>query len=261
MRLPWLPKALAAGYAFHSKYRSVKQQLLLRRIKVKATGRIFLMRPSFVLPYMVARTAALEKPLRLRQYGVPFEELAYQFDRDAKFYYRAWVALGRVSLVGTTVKDGANLPQHLIADEKHTRLHGQKVYIPTTVGSGCILGTHVVTDASSDTLEKGYGEFVTEARALKPDYQPATVCTDGWKGTREAWTRLFKTITLILCFLHSVLKIQARGRGALRQQLKDKAWHAYEATTKRQFAQRLRRWREWAQVHLRACESKSWFDS
>jgi hypothetical protein len=244
------PEAIGSGYSFHSKYFSVKQQLLLRRIKVKATGRVFLIRPSLVLPYMVARTEAMDKPLRLRQYGVPFEELAYQYDRDAKFYYRAWVSLGRVAVVGTTVKDGDNLPQHVIADEKHTRLNGHKVYIPTTVGSGCILGAQVVTDASSDTLEKGYGEFATEARALQPDYQPATVCTDGWQGTREAWRRLFKAITLILCFLHSVLKIQERCRGTLRQQLKDKAWHAYEATTKRQFAQRLRRLRAWAQAHL-----------
>src|SRR5260370_23782152 len=83
------PEAIGSGYRFHSKYFSVKQQLLLRRIKVNTTGRVFLMRPSFVLPYMVARTEAMDKPLRLRQYGVPVEELAYQSDRDAKSYYRA----------------------------------------------------------------------------------------------------------------------------------------------------------------------------
>ncbi len=84
-----LPKEIAAGYSFHSKYWSVKQQLLLRRIQVKATGRVFLIRPSLVMPYMVARTDALDKPLRLRQYPVPFEELAYQFGRDKMVYYRA----------------------------------------------------------------------------------------------------------------------------------------------------------------------------
>lgn len=248
--LELFPQAIELGYSFHSKYWSIKQQILLRRIKVKTTGRVCLIRPSFVLPYMVARTDQLEKPLRLRQYGVPFEELAYQAGRNHQFYYRAWASLGRVSLVGTTVKDPETLPPHLIADEKHTWLQGQKVYIPTTVAAGCILGASVVTDASADALEKGYGEFAQEARQLKPDYQPQTVCTDGWKGTRQAWQRLFQAITLILCFLHSVLKIHDRCRGALRQFLLDQAWRAYEATTKSQFAQRLRRLREWVEANL-----------
>ncbi len=264
-----LPKAMAAGYRFHSKYWSIKQQLLLRRIQVKASGRVFLIRPSLVMPYMVARTDTMDKPLRLRQYPVPFEELAYQFGRDKMVYYRAWVSLGRSSLVGTTIKDEKKLPEHLVADEKHTWLNGQKVYVPTTVAAGCILGASVVPDASADTLEKGYGEFAQEARQVKPDYQPQSVCTDGWKGTRQAWTRLFKAITLVLCFLHSVLKIQDRCRGAWRQTLLDKTWHGYDATRKSQFAQRLRRLREWAQAQLpegdlkkaveKLCERKAHF--
>jgi hypothetical protein len=57
------------------------------------------------------------------------------------------------------------------------------------------------------------------------------------------------TITLVLCFLHSMLKIRDRCTGALRHQVLDRAWQVYQATTKRQFAQRLRRLAEWTPTH------------
>ena len=49
--------------------------------------------------------------------GVPFDALAYVFGRDAMFWYRAWLAFGRPSLVGTTVKEPQTLPRALVADE------------------------------------------------------------------------------------------------------------------------------------------------
>lgn len=240
------PAEMVSGFTLHDCYYSSKQAILLRRIKIKASGDVFQIRPSFLMPYMSAKTDDIEKALYLRQWGVPFEALAYVFGRDAMFYYRAWLTLGRSSIVGTTVKDRERLPDHLVADEKHTWWQGQKVYIPTTVGSGCFLGATVVADASGEALEAGYGEFAREARHVDPTYHPQTVCTDGWTATREAWSQLFPQITLILCFLHSVLKILDRCRGQIRQQIKEKAWHVYQAETKRAFAQRLRRFVQWA---------------
>src|SRR3712207_6547370 len=114
------PKEMAQGFTFHDCYGSVKQDLVLRRIKLKTTGAVFTLRPSFVLPYLVARTEEVEKALYLRQWGVPFDALAYVFGRDAMFWYRAWLSFGRPSLVGTTVKDPAHLPHDLVADEKLT---------------------------------------------------------------------------------------------------------------------------------------------
>jgi len=244
------PAAMKLGFEFHDRYWSVKQQVVLRRIKVKATGQVFQIRPSFLLPYMVARTEEVEKALYLRQWGVPFDALAYVFGRDAMFWYRAWVAFGHASVVGTTVKTAEALPAHLVVDEKHTWVAGEKVYVPTTVAEGCLLGATVVTDASTEALEDGYGEFAAEARRLDADYHPQTVCADGWKATWEAWKRLFPTITVILCFLHRVLKIQDRCRGARRHLLTEKAWHVYQAATKSQLAQRLRRFRQWTMTHL-----------
>src|SRR5207247_88876 len=95
----------------------------------------FTVRPSFVMPYMTALTEEVEKALYLRSFGVPFHALATVFGRDAMYWYRLEVSLGRNSLVGTTVRQ-AKLPQHLCADEHHQTLDGNKVYVATTVGGG-----------------------------------------------------------------------------------------------------------------------------
>ena len=244
------PEAMDQGFTLHDYDVSVKQDLVVRRITVTTTGVVFTLRPSLVMPSMIACTDAVEKALSLRQWGVPFDALAYVFGRDAMFWYRAWLACGRPSLLGTTVKDLAKIPTHLVADEKVTWVAGQEVYVPTTVGAGCFLGVSVVAAADTPTLEAGYGEFAREAQTLVPDSHPHSVCTDGWHATREAWRRLFPKITLVLCFLHSVLKIKDRCTGALRHQVLERAWHVYQAVTKRQFAQRLRRLAEWTQTHL-----------
>jgi hypothetical protein len=199
---------------------------------------------------MIARTDAVEKALSLRQWGVPFDALASVFGRDAMFWYRAWLAFGRPSLLGTTVKDPQKVPTDLVADEKLTWVARQQVSVPTTVGGGGFLGVSVVAAATTVALETGYGEFAREAQALAPDYQPRSVCTDGWEATRQAWRRLFPTITLVLCFLHSILKSKDRCTGALRHQVLERAWKVSQATTKRQCAQRLRRLAEWTPTHL-----------
>jgi hypothetical protein len=244
------PQAMGQGYTFHDRYRSRKQGVVLRRIKLKATAEVFTLRPSFLLPYLSARTAEVEKALYLRQWGVPFEALAYVFGRGAMFWYRAWLSFGRPNLVGTTVKSADARPQDLVADEKITWLVGEEVVVPTTVGGGCVLGITVAPEATSESLTDAYGEFVAEATTVFAEYQARSVCTDGFKPTREAWRRLLPQLTLVLCFLHAILKITKRCRGALRRHVLDRAWHVYQATTKGQFAQRLRRVAEWAETTL-----------
>lgn len=241
------PHALDGGFVFHAFVRSKKQGLLMRRIQLKNNREVYQLRPSFMMPYMIGRTEAVEKPLFLRRWGVPFEALSYVFGRPPMYWYRAYVSLGRPSLVGTTLKAAAQLPDHILADEKHSRHQGQRVYIPTTVGKDTILGVHLVDRADEDELKRGYGVFREEAQNLKADYRPQTVNTDGWHATRKAWKSLFPLITLILCFWHAVRKITVRCRRdkTLCHQLQDKAWHLYQAETLPQFAQRVRRLREW----------------
>jgi len=140
-----------------------------------------------------------------------------------------------------------------VADEKHSRLDKNKIYIATTAGEGCLLGASVTDSASEAALRQAYGVFAQEARAVDADYRPETVNTDGWAATQGAWKHLFPTITIILCFLHAFLKIRDRATKALTeyfQQVGQKVWQAYRAPGKAAFAQRLRRLREWAEPTL-----------
>ena len=244
------PANFAKGYEFHSRYKVKKQNLVIRRIKTRHRGQVFSIRPSFLMPYAIAKTDDVEKALYLRQFGVPFTALAYVFGRDASFWERAWLSFGRVSMVGTTVKEAAKLPDHLVADEKITWLGGQEVLVATTTGTGCFLGVGLAHDETAEQLQKAYGEFQAEARQLDASYCPKTVCTDGFKSTRLAWQELFPQLVLILCFLHGVIKIRQRCRGELRKRVLDRAWHCYEAETVREFSQRLRRLKEWATREL-----------
>jgi hypothetical protein len=244
------PASFAHGYEFHSQYTVKKQDLVIRRIKLLATGQLFSLRPSFLMPYAIARTDDLEKALYLRQFGVPFTALAYVFGRDANFWERAWLSFGRTSIVGTTVKAAAKVPRHLVADEKITWLESEEVLVATTSGGGCFLGIGLAKGETAEQLQKAYGEFKDEVRHIDEAYSPETVCTDGFKSTRRAWQRLFPQVVLILCFLHGVLKIRQRCRGELRRKVLDRVWKCYQAETVRQFSQRLRRLSEWASKEL-----------
>ena len=244
------PSAWSGGFHFHGVVQSNKQGLRQRRVKLKGDGRVYQLRPSFMMPYMIGRTAAVEKPLLLRRWGVPFEALAYVFGRDPMYWYRAYVSLGRSSVVGTTIKATDRLPAHGIADEKHTRCRGRRVYIPTTVADNCILGAEVVEAADTETLTQGYGVFRSEAHQLDPHYAPQTVNTDGWKPTQAAWKTLFPSVTLLLCFLHAVLAVKNRCRRAptLGYEVVAALWQVYAAPTVAAFAQRIRRLREGLQT-------------
>ena len=171
------PASISEGFVLHDKSWSIKQQLRLRRLELKATAGVFLVRPSFLMPSMVGRTEAVAKALSLRHWGVPFDALVSVFGRDAMYWYRAEMALGRPTIVGSTVKQPEKLPEHVLADEKHTWALGQEVSVPTTGGGGCILGATVADTASADALEAAYGECAQEACALLPTYSPKTVCT------------------------------------------------------------------------------------
>lgn len=246
------PAAFAEGFACHDRYRSSKLERVVRRIKLTSTGEVFLVRPSCLMPYWIGRTDEIERALYLRPWAVPFDALAYIFGRHAMFWDRAWCALGRPSIVGSTIKDASRLPAHWVVDEQHTSIPGEKGSIPTTVAGGCILGASVVASASAEDLTAGYGEFAEEARDRSPEYAPETVCADGWEATQAAWRAAFPSVASILCFLHSVIKMRDRCRkdGRIRDAVLDRAWAVYEAATHAQFSQRLRRLRAWAEAQL-----------
>jgi len=241
------PQAFAKGYTLKDDRRSAKTGLRLRRIRLKATGQAFSVRPSFVFPYMTALTDDVEDPLFLRAFGVPFWALARVFGRDPNYWYRLEVSLGRNSIVGTTVRKAA-LPEHLLADEHHQSRDGVKNYIATTVGAGCCLGAALAQTAGVEDLQPAYGVFEREAKDVRPDYRPKTVSVDGWAATQQAWQALFPLVVLLRCFLHGWLNIRSRGKlSEAYSALSEKVWDAYHAPSRRSFGQRLRRLWEWSQ--------------
>jgi hypothetical protein len=232
---------------------SRKQRLRCRRVRLSADATVWTVAPAFVMPYMTARVAEVDKALWLMRFHVPCWALAYVVGRDAMCWYRLEQSLGRFSVVGTTVKTPQRLPQDLGAEEKHSRLDGEKIYIATTAGAGCILGASVSDSAAEAALTDAYGGVAEAACELDPDYAYETVNTAGWAATQGAWKRLFASITVILCVLQAFLKIRDRATNGLAEcfeQVGKKVWRAYRAPSKAAFAQRLRRLREWAEQTL-----------
>ena len=162
------PVNFALGYRLKDDRRSAKREVLIRRIVLR-DGTAYSILPSFLMPYVTARTEDVEGPLFLPKFGVPFWALAHVFGEDPMFWYRLECGLGRCSIVGTTVRH-AGLPEHLVADEHHQRLDGQKVYIATTVGGGCCLGAEPATAAGTDELKLAYEVFKGCRRAGANDY-------------------------------------------------------------------------------------------
>jgi hypothetical protein len=244
------PAGFLEGYRLKDDRVSAKQKIPIRRLVLK-DGTAYSVRPSFLLPYMSARTEDVEGPLFLRKFAVPFWALARVFGRDPMYWYRIECGLGRFSVVGTTVRR-AELPEHLLADEHHQTLDGRKIYLATTIGSGCILGAEPATTAGTDDLKAAYSVFKQEAEDVKPKYSPKTVNTDGWKATKAAWKALFKRVVILQCFLHAWLKIRERGKHLKDQfaEVSGRVWEAYRAPDRRCFGQPLRSLRDWARKHL-----------
>ena len=108
-RMPELFPRHFPGYQLMGHRVSVKQGVTIRRVRL-TDGATYSIRPAFLMPYMTARTAEVQGPLSLRKFGVPFWALARVFGKPPMAWYRLECALGRFSVVGTTVRQ-ADLPE------------------------------------------------------------------------------------------------------------------------------------------------------
>jgi hypothetical protein len=249
------PQTITGGYTLHDILPPSKKMpdIRLRRINVAdpddPNGNVFTIAPSFVLPYMMGYTDDVEKALFLRgEFGVPYWGLTHVFGHNDMYWERLELGLGRNSIVGTTVKRPDQLPQDVLADEKHTRLNGDTVYVATTVGDDCVLGASVAVHADEKDLTEAYQQFKTEAQNVQPDYQPATVNTDGWAATQLAWQSLFANIMLIACFLHAFIKIRDRCK-RMQEHFSDickRVWDTYHATSPQLFMDKCAALKTWA---------------
>ena len=244
------PDGFGQGYHLHGFGReSCKLPGLKLRKIVLADGASYWLRPSFVTSYMTGTVDELAYPLLLATHGVPPWLLTIGFGHSDMYWYRIIERLGRNSLVGTTVRDPARLPEHLAADEHHADWAGQKGYVATTVGEGCILGVALTSSADDAHLREAYGVFAAEAREVAPEYAPKTVNTDGWASTRNAFQALFPLITVVLCFLHGFLKIRDRCRKA--HELHRRVWDLYRAATAEEFRRLIDEFQRW-------CATQTW---
>jgi len=107
------PEGIEDGYCFHGFVQSERMKLTTRRIRLKRNGSAYQLRPDRVMPYMIGMTEAVEKGLYLRRYGVPYEGIAHVLGHSAMYWYRATQAMGRVSIVGSTVKNPDVFPPSL----------------------------------------------------------------------------------------------------------------------------------------------------
>jgi len=149
------PSDIKCGYLMKEIRHPKKSDVPIRRIQVGPIS--YTVRPSFVMPCHTALTDDVEKAMFLRKSYVPFWALSHVSGKDSMFWYRIEQNPGRNSLVGATIKDPDLLPEHVAADEKHSRLKGNKIYVPTTAGAQCILGAGVSEDAAEKGLTEAYG--------------------------------------------------------------------------------------------------------
>jgi len=246
-----LPDSFHQGYRMKDIRHSVKLDMPIRRIEVGIDCVSYTVHPSFIMPFCTALVSDVEKGLFMRKFNVPYWAIAYAFGRNPMFWCRQEAGLGHFNLTQTTVKSPRNLPRHLAADEKHTKLKGKKVYVATTVGDECILGCELAEDAGNKSLKEAYCVFKDEASEVDSSYCPVTVNLDGWAATNNAWRELFKSITIISCILHIYIKLRDCSKRKWRTAfdlVADKFWECYNAPTKAAFSQRVRRFSEWAEI-------------
>lgn len=251
------PASICRGYKLHgfceesAKMPDVRiRRICLHERDEDGRVQVFQVVPSFVLPYLTGMVEDVEKPLFLHvKFGVPFWALTKVFGKDDSYWYRVSQQLGRPSLVGTSVKQVDKLPEHLLADEKHTRILRNKAYVACTVAEECVLGASISLSASEKGLAEAYSDFKEEARDLDPDYQPETVNTDGWFATQAAWQALFPGIIVILCFLHAFLKIRDRAKRLITifPEVAQKVWDAYHQTNANVFIDKVTVLQLWAE--------------
>ncbi|MBT9317295.1 hypothetical protein [Leptothoe spongobia] len=104
------PEGIDAGYQFHGWVMSTRPQLKTRRIYLPNEKTAYQRRPDFVTPYMSETSELAGKAMYLRKHGISYDWIAYVLGRSEMHWYRLCQALGRGSIVGTTLKTEASLP-------------------------------------------------------------------------------------------------------------------------------------------------------
>jgi hypothetical protein len=231
----------------------------MRLRKIRTGGFDYRIYPHFVVPYMRGETEVIADGLFLLRWA-PYWAIAETHGKNAMFWYRCHNFFGLKSIVGTTVQKDTPVPKDVVADEHHSKLSGEKLYLATTVSKGCFLGAEPSKTCDGEGLTKAYGIFKEEAEVLEPGYRPDSVNLDGWQASNLAWLSLYPFITVISCFLHGFIKIRDRAlkkMGDVFYEISTKVWDCYKANNKKSFSQRIRRLREWAKNNVEESAMKA----
>lgn len=202
------PKDFEDAYTLHDiRWSKKNPDLQIRRIKLQTgTKSCYSLVPSTEMPYLVGKTTMVAKCLLLRGYAVPYEVIAKVLGEDSDYWERAEENLARMSIVGSVCKKEEST--HLAADEKVTFINGKESYIALMSVQDCVLGAGFSLSEDTVGLQEAYSEFKTEALDVCPVYAPESINLDGWKATNLSWKNLFPSILIVLCFLHSFIKIR-----------------------------------------------------
>ena len=73
------------------------------------------------------------------------------------------------------------------------------------------MAAEVNAKADEISLRSAYGVFKTEVLSVFADYQPITICTDGWMATQNALKYLFEKAKIVECYLHAYIKVRDRA--------------------------------------------------
>jgi hypothetical protein len=104
------PEGIEQGYRFHGLVESLRQGLKTRRIYLASEHQAYQIRPDLVTPYMSERSEIASKALYLRKHGLSYDGIAYVLGKTEMHWYQLCQSLGRVSIVGATVKTAPACP-------------------------------------------------------------------------------------------------------------------------------------------------------
>ncbi len=166
------PDGIRNGYGLKEVRRPKKPGVPTRRITVDSVA--YTVRPSFAMAYHTAFADDVEKALFPWKVNAPFWAMTYVFGRNNTYWHRMEQSLGRNSVVGTTVKSPGLLPENLPADEKHSRLKGEKVRVPATPSAA-----------------GAYWELPQARTPERRAWRKAAACSrrKPWTWTLDTWTR------------------------------------------------------------------------
>jgi hypothetical protein len=231
------PVEIDKGFGVHDCKHSAKVDFSYFRIKIKSTKAVYSVVPCDVLPYMRGTVKEACWGLLLIMYGVPTWLIVKCLGRNIDFWHGLFQSFGHCSIVGTTVKTKANMPENITIDEKITWWNGQEIYAAMVAGAGCILGNALSKTEDEAGLKGAYARFKEEVLNILPKYSPKSCCIDGWTSSRKAMMALFPSLILIRCFLHSILKIRAvYKKEPFKNTLMDKAWTVYKSKNIKELA-------------------------